>query len=143
MKPKINLWNFLSNILVIVVKQMVIKVGSHLPCNPSNKVQREVHTFLTFWKSCNLLSTRFSFSYKFPLFFHDTDCVKKREERREKGEGKGNIKLSFVWLLGEEKKNEKVKKVESTQHNNFFIKNLTLKKGKGMCEMSIKRFRCI
>ena len=68
-----------------------------------NKVQREVHTFLTFWKSSYLLSTRFSFSYKLPLFFHDIDCVKKKE-------GKGNIKLSFVWLFGEEK-NEKVKKV--------------------------------
>ena len=61
----------------------------------SNKVQREVHTFLTSGKVATL-STRFPFSYKFPLFFHDTDCVKKRER-------KGNIKLSFVWLLGEEK----------------------------------------
>ena len=36
-------------------------------------------------------------------------------------EGKGNIKLSFVWLLREEK-NEKVKKVESPQHDNFLSK---------------------
>ena len=60
------------------------------------------------------MKVKFLIFLQIPLFFHDTDGVKKKE-------GKGNIKLSFVWLLGEEKI-EKVKKVESTQHNNFLSK---------------------
>ena len=70
----------------------------------SNKVEREVHTFMTSWKvAIFILAQDFFMKVKFliflqiPLFFHDTDGVKKKE-------GKVNIKLSFVWLLGEGEK---------------------------------------
>ena len=117
-KPKINLrtfyatyWSLWSNKMVISYlishskvrcdKQMVIKVGSHVPCNLTKFKERSTR----FWLSGKVAMFCPRVSH-FPTncpFFHDTDCVKKRE-------GKGNIKLSFVWLFGEEK-NEKVKKV--------------------------------
>ena len=117
-KPKINLgtfyatyWSLWSNKMVISYlishskvrcdKQMVIKVGSRLPCNLTKFKERSTR----FWLSGKVAMFCPRVSH-FPTncpFFHDTDCVKKRE-------GKGNIKLSFVWLFGEEK-NEKVNKV--------------------------------
>ena len=77
---------------------MLIKVDIPLPCNPTKLKERS--TRLTSWKvAIFILAQDFFMKVKFliflqiPLFFHDTDGVKKKE-------GKVNIKLSFVWLLG-------------------------------------------